>query len=271
MLRNALMLAAVVACLSVAGCRQMERLTIIRPSAERGEYTKISPTYDVSGKPSKTRVTDVPQLLMTAADRYQRGDFAQAEELAQRALKADPRSGDAHTLLGAIADARGLVPVSGTHYGKAVEIAPKTGIYANNYGSWLCANGKAAESLAWFDVAIADPAYPTRAAALANAGSCASQVSQPARAEASWRQALALEPGNVAALSGMAALQFSRSQYLDARAFTERWLAAAPNDPNGLGMAVQVEQKLGDNAAASRYLSRLQAIPSGSGPAPRTQ
>jgi hypothetical protein len=36
-------------------------------------------------------------------------------------------------------------------------------------------------------------------------------------------------------------------------------------------MAIQVEQKLGDNAAASRYLLRLQAIPSGSGPAPRTQ
>lgn len=259
------------ACVLASGCSKLERLTIIRPSAERGEYTKISPTYDVSGESSRSRKTDPTQLLMSASDLYLKGDLAQAELLAQRALKAEPRSGDAYTLLGAIADARGERAAAGAHYGKAVEIAPKSGIYANNYGSWLCANGRAAESLAWFDVAIADPAYPTRSGALANAGGCARQAGQPSRAEESWRDALALQSDNVAALSGMAALQFANGRYLEARAFTERWLAAAPEDVDGLGMAVQVEQKLGDNAAASRYLSRLQAIPSGSGPAPRTQ
>ena len=262
---------AVMACVLVSGCKQMERLTIIRPSAERGEYTKVSPTHDVSGKTARSRNTDPAQLLISAADLYRRGDLAQAQALAQRALKADPHSSDAHTLLGAIADASNQPQLAGTHYAKAVEIAPKTGIYANNYGSWLCANGRVADSLAWFDVAIADPVYPTRTAALANAGNCSNRAGLSEQAEGNWRQALAMEPGNVAALSGMAALQFSRDRYLDARAFTERWLAAAPDDVEGLSLAVQVEQKLGDNAAASRYLSRLQAIPSGSGPAPRTQ
>lgn len=264
-------LVLVAACVLVTGCRQMERLTIVRPSAERGEYTKIAPTYDVSGSSARASDADANQLLMSASHFYKKGDLGQSQALALRALKADPRSGDAHTLLGAIADARGDAAAAGTHYGKAAEIAPKTGIYANNYGSWLCANGRAAESLGWFDGAIADPAYPTRDMALANAGSCAQQAGQSDRAEANWRQALALDPGNVPALSGMASLQFARGRYLQARAFTERWLSAVPGDVQGLGLAVQVEQKLGDNAAASRYLSRLQAIPSGSGPAPRTQ
>lgn len=270
-MRRELLLALVAACVAATGCSKLERLTIIRPSAERGEYTKTAPTYDVSGANARVRSADTPQLLMSASDRYMRGDFAQAEVFAQRALKQDPRSGDAYTLLGAIADARGQASAAGAHYGKAVEIAAKNGVYANNYGTWLCANGQAAESLAWFDAAIADPAYPTRAIAMANAGNCAQQAGQPDRAESSWRQALAMDPANVAALSGMATLQFVRGHYLDARAFTERWLAIQPDDLAGLGMAVQVEQKLGDNAAASRYLSRLQAIPSGSGPAPRTQ
>jgi type IV pilus assembly protein PilF len=261
----------VAACVLASGCRQMERLTIVRPSAERGEYTKIAPTYDVSGTSTRASDADANQLLMSASHFYQKGDLAQSQALARRALKADPRSGDAHTLLGAIADARGDAAAAGIHYGKAAEIAPKTGIYANNYGTWLCANGRALESLGWFDVALADPAYPTRAMAMANAGSCARQGGQASRAEEYLRQALVLEPGNVAALSAMAALQFSRTHYLDARAFTERWLSAAPADADGLSMAIQVEQKLGDNAAASRYLLRLQAIPSGSGPAPRTQ
>ena len=264
----AAMLAAAVLC---AGCSKLERLTLVRPSAARGEYTKVSPTYDVSGKASGSRNADATQLLMSASDLYQRGEFAQAQALAERALKAEPRSGDARTVLGAIADARGDMKLAGIHYGKAIEIAPNTGTYANNYGHWLCANGRAAESLAWFDRAIADPAYPTRERALANAGECAWKVGQSAKAEASWRQALALDPVSTPALSGMAALKFAGGEYLDARAFAERWLALQPNDPDGLRLAIQVEQKLGDNAAASRYLSRLQASPSGSVPPQRAQ
>lgn len=266
-----LLVALVVACVSASGCSKLERLTIIRPSAQRGEYTQVAPTYDVSGKAGRPRNTDITQLLMSASDSYQQGDFAQAQTLAQRALKADPRSGDAYTLLGVIAEARGDARAAGAHYGKAVEIAPKVGLYANNYGSWLCANGRAGESLDWFDRAIADPAFPSPGLALANTGSCAQKAGQPERAEPSWRLALALDPVSVPALSGMAALKFARGEYLDARAFTERWLTTAPDDPEGLRLAIQVEQKLGDNAAASRYLSRLQATPSGSLPAPRAQ
>ncbi len=270
-MQRRLLVALVAACVSASGCSKFERLTIVRPSAARGEYTQVAPTYDVTGKPGRARNTDVPHLLMMASDLYQQGDFVQAQGLAERALKAEPRSGDAHTVLGAIADARGDARVAGGHYAKAVEIAPSTGIYANNYGSWLCANGRAAESLDWFDRAIADPAYPTRGQALGNAGKCAQQANQPVRAEASWRLALALDPVSAPALSGMAALKFASGQFMDARAFTERWLATRPDDPEGLRLAIQVEQKLGDNVAASRYLSRLQAIPSGSGPVLRTQ
>lgn len=270
-MQRSLLVALLAASVLASGCSKLERLSIVRPSAARGEYTQVAPTYDVTGKTGRPRSTDATQLLMSASDLYQQGHFAQAQSLAERALKAEPRSGDAHTVLGAIADARGDAKAAGAHYGKAIEIAPNTGIYANNYGHWLCANGRAAESLAWFDRAIADPAYPTPGLALANVGGCAQKAGQPERAESSWRLALALDPASVPALSGMAALKFSRGDYLDARAFTERWLAIAPDAQDGLRLAIQVEQKLGDNAAASRYLSRLQAIPSGSGPATRTQ
>lgn len=268
---RSLLLALIAASVLAAGCSKLERLTLIRPSAARGEYTKVSPTYDVSGKSSRAHDNDAAKLLMSASDLYQQGDFARAQTLAERALKSEPGSGDAHTMLGVIADARGDTKVAGAHYGKAIEIAPNTGIYANNYGYWLCANGRALESLPWFDRAVADPAYPTRERALSNAGACAQKAGQPARAEASWRQTLALDPVNVSALSGMATVKFASGEFLDARAFAERWLTLVPDDPDALRLAAQVEQKLGDNAAASRYLSRLQAIPSGSGPAQRAQ
>ena len=69
----------------------------------------------------------------------------------------------------------------------------------------------------------------------------------------------------------MATLQFARNQYLDARAFAERWLAIAPSDAEGLQLASRIEQKLGDNVAAQRYLSRLQATSPGTSTVPRAQ
>ncbi|QDA55934.1 type IV pilus biogenesis/stability protein PilW [Thermomonas aquatica] len=264
---------ALVACavLLAAGCSRLERLSIIRPTAARGDYTQVAPTYEVSDKGRKGAPVAVSQLLANATGLYRAGRMDEAERLARQALKADARSGDAHTLLAAIATARGNAAEAGSHYQQAVAIAPANGAYANNYGTWLCGNGRAAESLDWFDKALADPGYPTPAAALANAGACADSAGQQDRAEAQWRQALALEPGNLPSLSGMAALQFARGQYLEARAFAERWLALAPTDAEGLQLAARIEQKLGDNLAAERYLSRLEAISPGSTTAPRTQ
>lgn len=251
------------ACLLAGACSKLERLSIVKPTAERGDYTQIAPIYDVSDKGRTGTAMAAGEQLAAANELFRGGKLGQAEQKARQALRSNPRLGDAHVLLAMVAAARGDVAASGRHYEQAVALAPANGLYANNYGVWLCGNGRASESLGWFDRALADPNYPTRAAAFANAGTCARDAGQAARAEANWRQALAVEPDNVPALSGLAELQFRNGRYLDARAFVERWLAASPADGHGLRLAAQIEQKLGDNAAAQRYLLRLQAIPPG--------
>lgn len=269
-MRRELVALAVLGGLFLAGCSQLERLTLIRPSAQHRGYTQIAPRYDVSGKHGQDS-GDAAMLLATGTLFYQRGELDRAEDQARKALKAQPGSGDANTLLGLVADVRGDAAAAGKHFQAAAASAPANGVYANNYGSWLCANARAAESLAWFDQALADPTYPTPVRALANAGECARKAGQPARAEASWRAALALDAADVQALAGLAALELSQGKYLEARAFAERWLAVAPDDAAALQLAIQVEEKTGDNVAASRYRSRLQAIFPGPTTAPRAQ
>lgn len=259
--------------LLATSCSKLERLTFIRQNADRGKFTQVAPTYDVSGKGKAKQAEpySARQLVAAASASYEAGRFDQAKQQAQQALKADARSGDAHTVLAAIASRSGDDAGAGDHYRKALDLAPANGAYANNYGIWLCGNGHAADSLAWFDKALADQTYPTPATALANAGTCAQQAGQQTRAEASWRQALALEPALSPALAGMAALEYARGDALAARAFVERWLALAPQDAAALRLAAQIEQKQGDNAAAQRYLQRLQAIAPGASTGPLKQ
>jgi type IV pilus assembly protein PilF len=156
-----------------------------------------------------------------------------------------------------IAEQRGKAAEAGTHYAKAMELAPARGALLNNYGAWLCGNGRAAESLVLFDRALADPGYRTPGAALANAGSCALTAGQAARADRDLRRALQYDPANPTALAALAELEYGAGDYMQARAFSERRLAAAPATLQVLQLASQIEQKLGDTAAAARYVQRI--------------
>ena len=251
---------AIVLALTLGGCASMSRkFTFMRPDVSRKGYTQVAPDYDVRGGKARSGQLAAMDRIALADQRLRSGHYAEAEADAKAALKLDPKSADAHTLLAVVAEQRGQKAQAGGHYAQATELAPARGSVLNNYGAWLCGNGRAAESLAWFDRALADPGYATPASARANAGSCAVDAGQPGRAERDLRQALAQDPTNATALAAMARSAFGGGRYLEARAFSERRLAAAPPDAESLRLASQIEQKLGDNQASARYLQQITA------------
>ncbi len=197
------------------------------------------------------------EILRLAGDRLGRNDLDAALKYARSAQKREPRIPDAYTLQAVVLGMRGDAAAAGTLYRKAAELAPRQGDVLNNYGAWLCANGHPAEALVWFDRALADPGYAARADALANAGGCALDAGQNERAEPDLRQALALAPGNAYALESMARNEVLRGRYFEARAFCQRRLAAAPATVSVLQLAAEIEERLGDGSAASRYRQRL--------------
>jgi type IV pilus assembly protein PilF len=233
------------------------RLTFIKPSMGSGEYEKTSPTYEFHDSPGIKQQTELRGHLVLATNALQHGALDEAEKEARAALKIDGRSADANTLLAVVEGQRGNAEKAGGYYARAAELAPQQGAALNNYGAWLCGNGRVAESLPWFDRALADATYRQRASALANAGSCALKAGQTARVERDLREALSLDPVDATALAAMADYQYRTGHYMDARAFSERRLASAPATPAVLLLASQIEEKLGDRAAAARYVQRL--------------
>ena len=69
--------------------------------------------------------------------------------------------------------------------------------------------------------------------------------------------ALEIDKDNPIALAGMARYSYGTGDYLQARAFSERRLAAAAATVEVLLLASQIEQKLGDSAASALYVQRL--------------
>lgn len=248
---------AVAVLASAAGC---SRLSFIKPSAERGRSEQVAPVYDVSGKRGSARADDNPRVhLLRGEQALREGRAADAEAEARKALRIDGGSELAHTLLALSLDRQGRTADAGEHYARAAELAPGSGAALNNYGSWLCLNGRAPEAMTWFDRALADRSYASPASALANAGACAVEGGQPARAERDLRAALRLDPVNAVALEALARHLYGLGEYFEARAFSQRRLDAAQASPAALLIASQIEDKLGDKAAAARYVQRLRS------------
>jgi len=249
---DAVALALLVA-LAGAGC---SRVAFVKTDPSRGDFERVAEPVVVHDT-DKTRNADIARTsLDLSQQRLSEGNLAAAEDYARKALKADPNSGDAYTMLAVIADEQGKDDAAGTYYKRATELEPSGDTY-NNYGTWLCAKNRSAESLGWFDQALTDPSYTTPAAALANAGRCALDAGQADRAQRDLHKAIELEPNNPVALDALARTAYKAGNYMEARAFSERRLGAAPATAEALQLASQIEEKLGDSAAAARYVRRL--------------
>lgn len=258
-----LVIAAAVGLLAT-GC---SRMTFIKPDPKRGEYRHTA--HQVEIREDGRRRSDAFQLAQTARARLLSGDAASALKAAERAVALDAGLADAHAMRALSLDALGRGREAGPHHRRAAELSPTDGAALNNYGTWLCANGQAAQSLPLFQQAAAAPGYATPDAALANLGLCALKLGDTERAARSLREAIALAPTNAPALRALAEVELARGRALEARAFIERRLAAAPADPESLLLASQIEEKLGDMAAAARYVHRMRAeFPRSSSSAP---
>lgn len=233
------------------------RLTFVKPDYSKGEYKQTREPVTAHDSAAVKQRTAAYERLSLASHRLQSGDLDTAEREARAALKLDPDSAEANTILAVVESHRGRSAQAGVHYKRAAELAPDRGAEINNYGAWLCGNGQAVESLAWFDRALATRNYAQSASALANAGACALKADQTVRAERYLRRAVQVDPKNAVALTAMAELAYRQGDYFEARAFSERRLGAAPANPSALLLASQIENKLGDRAAADRYVRRL--------------
>ena len=243
-----LALLAGVLAVAVGGCKS-------HPKAKLGPSQ--APVYSVGDPESVRREVRWRDLLTLATRDMQVGNLDAAERKVREALKLAPEAPDALVLQAGIDDRRGRTRQAGENFRKAAELAPQRGDVLNNYGAWLCQQGQPAESLVWFDRALQAPGYATPGEAKANAGSCALDAGQLERAERDLRAALVAAPANPVALESMAQLSYRQGRYMEARAFAERRIAAAPATRSVLQLASQIEVKLGDRAASDRYLQRI--------------
>ena len=186
------------------------------------------------------------------------GNVELAIERLRRALAQDPDLVLAHSTIAFAYDQVGSLEEAETHFRRATELDKEDGAAANAYAAFLCNRGNRwAEAEPYFRRAVQDLDYPTPEVAMTNAGFCARDAGDLAKAEENFRAALTRNPRYADALLNMVELSYQRADYLQTRAFT----AALPRRPAGDGLrALDVLQRR----------ARAQQCPGGRDVAPRS-
>jgi len=207
----------------------------------------------------ENKAEDAARVRVELGRRYmQQGKLDIAMENLQKALQYDPNFVDAHTVIAVLYERIGNVALAEQHYARAAELAPKSGDACNNYGQFLCSEGKYAQAQTYFTRAMQDPFYKTPEVVYTNAGSClVKQGGNLDEAAGYFRKALEASPNNPDALYQMANVLYQKDDYFHARAFIQRFEAAAKPDPAALLLARNIEVKLGHADSANDYARRL--------------
>lgn len=188
---------------------------------------------------------------------YHNGNYDIARERLERALELDPKLAEAHYTLALTYEKLENPRLATEHYREAVRVAPNNYDARNAYAVFLCRQRRYDDAAKQFDKALKIAINDTRFTVYTNAGACMTQKPDYEKAEEYFRKALNDRPTHAEALIQLAALKFKTGDFLQARAFLQRYLSGNKSSPGVLYLGVQIEEALEDDRAATDYSNQL--------------
>lgn len=199
--------------------------------------------------------------LQLAVSYFEQRQLPVALDEVKLALQADPENAEAHGLRALIYNEMGETALAGESFARAIRLAPNSPDLANNYGWYLCQNGREIEGLKQFETAYKNRAYASPEKALNNAGLCTLRLKNLDKAEEYFRDAFKFDPANLATNTNLARLYYQRKDYERARFYMSRVIKSSKGEvilpPDVLWLALRLERKLGDSAEENVLATQL--------------
>jgi type IV pilus assembly protein PilF len=185
------------------------------------------------------------------------GRYAIAMEEARIALAADSNYAPAYNLLGLTHMVLNEPRLAEENFNTALRLAPGDPEIRNNFGWFLCQNGREQRSIEYFMAAGKNPLYTSPTKPFTNAGICAMRMKDDKAAEEYLSTALRLSPTNTQALFWLADISYRKGRYSEARQWTTDIERMMEPTAEVIWLALRIERKLGNREAEARYASQL--------------
>lgn len=195
--------------------------------------------------------------LELAVGYYEQRQLNVALDEIKQALQADPNLAEAYSMRALVYMEMGETRLAEDNFLHAIRLSPNTPDFNNNYGWFLCQNGREQQSIAYFEAALKNRTYQSPGKALNNAGICSLKLKDKVAAERYFSQAFQAEPGNPSTNANLARLYYDKRDYERARFYIGRVMKADVMTADVLWLAVKIERKLGDRSAESSLATQL--------------
>ncbi len=219
-----------------------------------GLLAACASTGDRPYQPKTEDLNDPAEVNAQLGIEYMRkGMYDASLEKLKKALRQNPDLQLAQVSLAILYERLGEEDKAAQHYKRAYQIDPKDPVTLNAYGQYLCRSGELGQADEMFRAALKDPLYQYPELIYTNAGICARQGGDMARAERYFREALKRNPKYQPALQEMARSTFASQQYLATRAYLQRLQALTPLTPEFLWIGVRAESAMHNRDAMASY------------------
>lgn len=193
-----------------------------------------------------------------AEEYYSRGQTEVAFRRAQQAIDADDSYPRAQAWMAFLLEELRQTDEARKHYDRAIKLAPNNSDILNAYASFLCREGKYAEAERYFLQAVSSPVYTTPWIALVNAGDCAVNAGDTAKAENHYRAAMQANATFGAPLVKLAEMAMKRGDAKTAKRYIDQYFS--PDTARTVGISftalevgAQAERTLGNRKRAAYY------------------
>lgn len=212
-------------------------------------------TADKAAQKRDARLVEIHTQL--AAGYMQRDQLDIALQELDKALDIDSEDAQANSVM-ALVQARLKNPEKADKYfRRAVASEPNNSEVQNNYGAFLCEQGRLDEAVERFNKALANRLYKTPELANLNAGLCLMKKPAAAAASRYFKAALEINPRFAPALLEMSKINLNSGQTLSARGYMQRYFEVAKESPETLWLAIRIERALGNKDLQAKYALHL--------------
>lgn len=211
-----------------------------------------STTSPNTSKASPRKAAEYNTQLAIIYMQENRMDMAQ-NKLAE-ALQQAPHLPEVHNALAIYYERTGRNKEADHQYHLSLDDGPDNPDTLNNYGAFLCRQGKYRKSIRFFLRASNNLSYSTPDKALVNAGLCALKIPDKALAKKYFRQALSINNDLGQALWQMGLMSFEEQKYSEADNYLSRLIGITQKPSSTmLWVAIEAAWASGHQSNAEHY------------------
>lgn len=197
---------------------------------------------------------------------FHQGNMEQANEKLVKALDQDPESSQAHHAYAVLQNRFQDKEKAEFHFRKAINYDAMNAEAFNNFGAFLCSDGRALEAEEMFMGALKNPVYRMPELAYTNAAVCLLKTGDEQRPKAKeyLSKAVGLNNNFRPALIKLAELTFSDQDFSTVRLLLERFHSTGEPTASSLWLAIQNELsmpagKINRDSNIEKYAGQLKS------------